>query len=112
VISVPFLYHAHGSPFDFRRFTKEGLRLWIESFGLKVARVQTQGGIGSSLTILFLSWLEAHTTKSAIGKTIKLLGTPLFIPFTFCCNLLGALFDKLDRTSAFYNNVIVIASKE
>ncbi|MDR0746975.1 MAG: class I SAM-dependent methyltransferase [Helicobacteraceae bacterium] len=110
VISVPFLYHVHG-PFDFRRFTKEGLRLWIESFGLTVERVQTQGGIGSAMTILFLSWLEFNTTMGAIGKTIKLLGTPLFIPFTLCCNLLGVLFDKLDRTGAFYNNVIVVARK-
>ncbi|MDR2152700.1 MAG: class I SAM-dependent methyltransferase [Helicobacteraceae bacterium] len=110
-ISVPFLYHAHGSPFDFRRFTKEGLRLWIESFGLKVERVQTQGGIGSTLTILFLAWLESNTTRSAIGKTIKVFGMPLFIPFAFCCNLFGILFDKIDRSGGFYNNVIIEASR-
>jgi SAM-dependent methyltransferase len=111
-ISVPFLYHAHGSPFDFRRFTKEGLRAWIESFGLKIERVQTQGGIGSTLTILFFAWLESNTTRGAIGKAVKLFGLPLFIPFAFCCNLLGMLFDKLDRVDSFYNNIIVVARKE
>jgi SAM-dependent methyltransferase len=113
VISVPFLYHAHGSPFDFRRFTKEGLRLWIESYGgIKVKSVQIQGGIGSTSVILFLAWLEANTTRSAIGKTVKLLGMPIFIPFCFVCNVIGILLDKLDRTGAFYNNAIVIALKE
>ncbi|MDR1910746.1 MAG: class I SAM-dependent methyltransferase [Helicobacteraceae bacterium] len=110
-ISVPFLYHAHGLPFDFRRFTKEGLSAWIESFGLKIERVQTQGGIGSTITILFLSWLDANTTRGAIGKTIKLFGLPLFIPFTFCCNLIGIALDKLDHTESFYNNAIVVARK-
>lgn len=31
-ISVPFLFHVHGDPFDFTRFTQTGLEVLFESF--------------------------------------------------------------------------------
>ena len=63
LITLPFIYHEHGSPFDFRRFSQHGIRIFLEK-EFEVVEVKVQGGIGSTLGALFLHWLAWFVVES------------------------------------------------
>lgn len=112
VLSVPFIYQVHDSH-DYRRFTAEGVKAWVEANGFLTESLFTQGGIGSTLVMLLLSWMDRQCSQMGpIGKAIKLIGLPFFIPLTFTLNLIGMALDKLDTTGAFYNNTLIVARKK
>lgn len=68
LITVPFLYPTHESPYDFWRTTHLGLRSVLERNGLVVDDVSAQGG-----PIL----LVAHYLIGALAQLIYLLGRSL-----------------------------------
>ena len=110
IASFPFLYSLHGTPYDFRRFTHLGAVNLLSGF--EVVSVGRQGGIGSTLVILFLNWVDASLSNAFVARAIRALIMPLFIIVSLCLNLFGVLLDKLDRTNAFYSNVLLIARKK
>ena len=102
VLSAPFLYHEHGTPYDFWRFTKFGLEKTIKAKG-NIIKVKELGGIGSTLAILFLCWLMSfHIVK---------IFFPLLIPLFLLVNVIGFLWDKIDSSKSYYSAVIIIAEK-
>lgn len=111
VISVPFMYQVHDRH-DYRRYTAEGLRQWIESNGFRTTELKQQGGIGSTITALILSWLDRIFSKNSFTKLLKPLLLPFFLILSFVLNILGLLFDKIDSTESFYNNVLIVAEKQ
>ena len=62
VVSVPFLYNEHGAPLDFTRFTTHGLRRLFAGWEFEL--VEIQGGIGSTMAILFLNWWDQALTRA------------------------------------------------
>ncbi|HET7612911.1 MAG TPA: class I SAM-dependent methyltransferase, partial [Gemmatimonadaceae bacterium] len=52
VVSIPFIYNEHGSPYDFQRFTVYRARQLFEKF--EELDLEKQGGIGSTIAILTL----------------------------------------------------------
>lgn len=44
ILSVPFLYHLHGSPHDFYRFTTYGISHLAQQSGLEILEIRTSGG--------------------------------------------------------------------
>ncbi len=109
ILSFPFLYPLHGAPFDFRRLTYFGAANLLRGF--EVISVETQGGIGSTLAILFLNWIDTALSKNTLTRLLKVLITPLFIVVSFGLYLIGLLLDWLDGTKAFYSNVLLVARK-
>lgn len=101
VLTFPFLYNEHGAPWDFRRFTIHGAAQLSKDY--EIVRLEKLGGIGSTLSLLLLNWLSNY-------KFIKAL-MPIWIPFSLIVNFMGLLLDRLDRTGAFYNNVILVMRK-
>ncbi len=112
VITVPFLYHVHEDR-DHRRFTDQGLSQVMKDYGFKVKNLKVQGGIGSTMTILFTSFIDASIRS--MSKFFKIVLSPLiiiwYILFVPILNVFGYFFDKVDKTNRFYNNIIVVASK-
>jgi SAM-dependent methyltransferase len=43
VVTTPFLYRIHSAPGDYWRFTRDGMRVLLESAGLRVLRVESWG---------------------------------------------------------------------
>lgn len=62
IISVPFLYPVHESPYDFYRYTIYGIRYQLEHNGFKIEREMTWGGAGVLLCVYVHLFL---------GKVIK-----------------------------------------
>ncbi|MDR7921525.1 class I SAM-dependent methyltransferase [Thermosynechococcus sp. HY213] len=108
VLSFPFLYNEHGSPYDFQRFTKHGAARLLP---YEVHTLECQGGFGSTVVILTLNWLENSFNANKLTRLLKALTLPLWIPFCLVMNGLGLLLDQIDWTEKFYNNVFVMFRK-
>lgn len=108
VLSFPFLYNEHGSPFDYQRFTVHGARSLLS---YEVSSLERQGGIGSTLTILLLNWINESLNTNKLTRLMKALLLPFWVPFCLLANLVAFSIDRIDRTEKFYNNVFVIFAK-
>ena len=111
VASVPFAYNEHGVPDDYRRFSIYGVRALFEN-DFDIVLLEPEGGIGSTVGTLVLNWIDASMNRSRITRLAKGVLLPLWIATSGVVNLLGWLFDKLDRTNAFYSNVFMVARKK
>lgn len=109
ILSFPFLYNVHGAPYDHRRFTHYGAEKLLPDY--EIVHLETQGGIGSTLVILFLNWIDTALSSTRLTKLLKGLLLPIFIPLSLVLNLAGLAFDHLDRTKMFYSNVLLVARK-
>lgn len=110
ILSFPFLYNVHGAPFDYRRFTHYGAGKLLP--GYEILHLETQGGIGSTLVILLLNWIDAALSGSAIPRILKGLLLPVFVVLSLLLNLIGLALDAIDRTASFYSNVLLVVRKQ
>lgn len=103
VLAFPFIYNEHGTPWDYRRFTVHGAARLFPDFD--IVHLEKLGGIGSTLGLLLLNWINNY-------RFLKALILPLWIPLSLAVNCLGLLMDKIDRTGAFYNNILIVVKKK
>ena len=99
----------HGAPHDYRRFTHYGAVKLLP--GYEILNLETQGGIGSTLVILLLNWIDTALSLTPATKLFKGLLLPVFIPISLVLNVIGLAMDQLDRTKMFYSNVLLVARK-
>lgn len=109
IASFPFIYNLHGEPDDYRRFSTHGARQLFPNYEYQI--LQPQGGIGSTLVILFLNWFDAQLSVSDRLRWIKAVILPLWLPFCLVANALALLIDRIDTTGKFYSNVLLVAKK-
>lgn len=101
LIEVPFLYPIHDAPFDFRRWTAEGLRVEAISRGLSIETSSMSGRASETAALLFnlalsrliLDWIRRRHLLLALAPLLALL-IPVF-------NLLGWALGPLYRSSDF-----------
>ena len=110
VLSFPFLYNVHGAPYDYRRFTHFGAGKLLP--GYQTVHLETQGGIGSTVVILLLNWIDSALSGSTARRIFKGLLLPFFIALSLLLNLLGLALDAVDRTASFYSNVLLVGQKQ
>jgi SAM-dependent methyltransferase len=110
VASVPFIFPEHGAPRDFLRFSRyEAVRMLSGRY--EIVEAVAQGGVGSTVCMLFLAWLHTAWGRRPVLRMLKLPLLPAWLATTFVLNGLGLLLNALDRTGAFYTNVMVVARK-
>lgn len=110
VVTIPFMYNEHGAPEDYRRLSTHGTRrMFVRCY--EIIELKTQGGIGSTIGILCLNWVEAEMNRSKATRILKGCLLPPWVVFCAFVNGLGWLMDKLDRTQAFYSNVLLVSKK-
>jgi SAM-dependent methyltransferase len=110
VVSAPFAYCEHGAPDDYQRFSAYGLANLFRG-SCDVIEIRRQGGIGSTMAVLFLNWWDCALNLSAAGRIVKGLTLPVWIVASGAVNAAGVLLDWLDHTQAFYGNVLLLARK-
>ena len=112
IASAPLFYNVHGGPFDYYRFTAEGLRLLLERAGFQVVAIRPQGRLGTTLGVLMNNFLtlacERHRLLQALRWTT---GMPLAWAIFACVNLAGWLLDGACRDDRFGFNHLAIARK-
>lgn len=106
VLTVPFLYNVHGAPNDYRRFTTLQASSLLPE--LQLSNVKSEGGIGSTLVTLLLNWLDASFNRTFATRVAKAVLLPLWLLFCLANNILGLVFDWLDRTDSFYSNAVFV----
>lgn len=107
LVTTPFVYGVHGSPYDYRRYTIFGLVQAVEQF--ECISQGMLGGIGSTLAINFNNWVTSSLAKNA---WINLFLTPLSWIIFAIINLSAKCFDVVDKTNAFGTNSWVIIRKQ
>jgi len=110
LVTVPFLYPAHGLPHDHVRFTSQGLTAVLEKNFEVVESLET-GGAGTTLSTLLLTWIESSFNRHFVTRLLKGLLLPLWIVFCLCVNVLGLCLDRIDGTGTHYANVCLAAAK-
>jgi SAM-dependent methyltransferase len=111
LVTVPFAYNEHGAPGDYRRFSIHGVRA-VFADHYEILELKPQGGIGSTIGLLFLNWIDASMNRTRGTRVLKGVLLPLWVLLAALVNAVGWLFDKLDGTAAFYSNTFMLARKK
>jgi hypothetical protein len=116
LVSVPFTFHLHDSPYDYWRFTKYGLQLMFEAFD----EVEIRDSMSTMETMQYIAYrLRSYTrTKGSpwIGKI--LFGVVLYGFFGLCKNLVASQFVRgydgkpFAESNIFVSDYYVIARKK
>lgn len=110
VLSVPFYHNEHGVPEDYRRWTRYGLARDFER-DYEVLGVEALGGVGSVLGVAQINWLSLSFRRLSGHRRIGQVTWPLWAAYCGFHAATASLFDRFDRTGAFYTNLILIARK-
>jgi SAM-dependent methyltransferase len=109
IVTAPFIYNQHDAH-DYRRFSVRGLsHLLAPRF--EIVDVTAQGGVGSSLGILLLNWIELSMTSSRSRLAAFMALLPAWLALCAAVNACGWALDRIDGTGACYGNVLVRARK-
>jgi len=108
-LAVPFIAYEHAAPSDYRRYSKDGIRLLFPDF--EIIEVVTQGAFGSATGTLLLRFVRAAMQRTRVTRALWMPLLPAWMLFTALVNAWGWLFDKLDGTGRFYHNVLLLARK-
>lgn len=82
VSSTPFMFHVHGSPDDYFRYTESALRELATRHGFIVERIETLGyGIFSLLWQTVGGGLPTSTLRN-IGKNVSILLDKILLPLS------------------------------
>lgn len=84
----------------------------LETGSIQSVLVHRQGGIGSTIGVLFLNWIHASMSRHLATHFLFVLLFPVWLPFCLFINMIGLLLDKLDGSGAFYHNVLLVMRKK
>ncbi|MEA2494171.1 MAG: hypothetical protein QOJ29_2082, partial [Thermoleophilaceae bacterium] len=110
ILTVPFIYNEHGTPADYQRLTRHGVRELLEH-EWEIVQLTTQGGVGSSTGILLLNWANLTLLRTGPRVLATLVLLPAWLAFCAAVNAIGALLDRIDRSNLYYGNVLVVATR-
>lgn len=105
LFTVPFAWPEHGMPYDFRRYSVEGLKILLKNKGFEVIKIQKTTNFAESLfQLMCIFFSELLDTKI---MSINLL---LRIIFVFPLTCLGLLLGKLTnfKNNLYLGTVVVL----
>ena len=108
VATFPFIFQEHG-PFDLMRYSANAAGTAFPGF--TPVLIKRQGGVGSSLGILFLNWLNQTLNLNVFLRLLRPLFLPVWLPLCLIINLLALAMDACDRTASYYTNVLAVLRK-
>ncbi|WP_301703933.1 bifunctional 2-polyprenyl-6-hydroxyphenol methylase/3-demethylubiquinol 3-O-methyltransferase UbiG [uncultured Parabacteroides sp.] len=108
LVTVPFVWPEHELPFDFRRFTVNGLTQVMGNHGFKVQEVMTSGGFIEVITQLWMMYL--HNGLYGRNRYLNILKNILFLfPSAFVGLICSFIFPNV---KGLYLNVTLLARKK
>jgi SAM-dependent methyltransferase len=108
LITVPFVWEEHETPYDFARYTSFGLQHLIEKTGFEIIKIEKTTHYIETIFQMWNVYINASILPS--NGYLKMLLTPLIIaPIT----IMGLCFSKiLPDNKNFYHNNLLIAKKK
>lgn len=113
LIATPFFFPVHGYPFDFRRWTLEGLKLEMRSAGFECLEGETMGNAFASGALninLFLKYYLSYGKGKPL-RVLAALALPFILILQFLLNILAVTFGRLDKSQALPLAVAVLGKK-
>lgn len=107
LITVPFVWEEHETPYDFRRFTSYGLISFLEKNNFKcVSFLKSTNGI-LAINQIINAQIEYKLRNKIPGKVSRVL----ILLFASLLNLATLPFSFCSKTSNLYIDNIILASK-
>jgi len=103
ILSVPFIYQAHATPYDFFRFSEYGLKELCKKYDFEILEFHYQGYLGTTLVSILNGFIWQLSSKSKLLRNTFLL--PFLLAIFSLNNLIGLIFDMIklkDFTPNFY----------
>jgi len=111
IITVPFIFPEHNSPYDFRRFTYYGIINECNDVGFKLIHSERLGGGGSVFFEIFIRLVHSKLRSTVIGKLLFYFPGLVILPFIHSiANVLGLSLDLLSWQD-FYGGVGIVCEK-
>ena len=102
ILATPFLYHGHGEPLDYFRFTQFAYESLAKSVGFEPPVVHACGSPpGTIVNLLNHSLLKHCFRRLPLGMFIQLAFAPVAFVMIFALNLLGFVGGLLFRHSSY-----------
>ena len=95
LMSLPFLYPIHDSPYDFQRYTKFGLKRELEAAGLEIEEMHNALGSTESAGLLFSLAIAGSVLESLENRKASLILAPIFLTLIPLINISAWLIGKL-----------------
>lgn len=103
IITAPFLVPYHADPYDFFRYTKEGLRSLFQNAGFEIVEYGTYGNTPIVLTEMFHFAHASHYKRTRLRWLRNKLMRAL--------KAIAMSVDRIFKNDAVYANVFLIAKK-
>lgn len=105
IFSVPFIWHLHGEPWDYYRFSKYGLQHIFEKTGFDVIEIKALAGFWTTFATMFSYYIgRFHHGPMRYMPIIPLIG--------ITAQGFAYLLDKLERTDEWTWMHMVVAKKK
>ena len=105
LVSVPFVWFEHETPFDFRRYTKFGIVDLLSSAGFETVEVHRSG---SYITTIF-QLVNSYVLQCLPNNRVWFYSS---MPFYILSNITGLIFNKLlPKSDNLYFGCVVLAKK-
>jgi SAM-dependent methyltransferase len=112
ITTAPFVYPIH-DPYDFFRYSPDGLRAIMERHGLTVEKVKPLSGTAVTLAMMFnMYWYDLGFIWTKALYPIGLILRPLLWLLCFVVNLVGVLFEVILPSKHLSFNHLTIARKK
>lgn len=110
LVSVPFVWNEHETPYDFGRYTSFGLRDLLERNGFAVLEVRKSTSWIEIVFQMGIEFLRFQFSKIAQSGKVRFLMQILFI---FPITLFGVVCNALlPNSDSFYGDTIVLCEKK
>ncbi|NCD11374.1 MAG: class I SAM-dependent methyltransferase [Epsilonproteobacteria bacterium] len=109
LLSVPFIYQAHATPYDYHRFSEYGLKMLLQKYELEVLEWHYQGYLGTTLFSIINGFIwERLACMRSLRNSVLL---PFILTIFTCNNVFGLIVDLIPAKH-FSPNFFVIARKK
>jgi len=110
-LSVPHISPINGEPYDYYRFTPDGLQQLANTAGFNITQIHTQGKLFGSFALCFAMNLILSPIKQKESMYIITRRQLIFAPLIAAVNLLAYILDKLLPFTRTPTNIIIIIQK-
>lgn len=112
IVSVPFLYPAHDTPHDFRRYTTFGLESTLKQAGFRIVSCKPNGNSAvATLQLLNLTLMEATLKTLLLWKPLGLLVGVVAWPVAIMINIISIPLMSVNFMSASSLGHTAVAEK-
>jgi len=114
LVSAPFSFPIHGFPFDFMRWTMEGLKIEMQNTGFENICECEIGNAFASIVLNINLLLKYHMkcNRNRFLKGVMSLAAPFLLVSQFILNFAAIVLGPLDQSKALPLGIVILGRKQ